>query len=87
MIINIANPDRLLEIERRIERRNARMMRRSRLVAEKLTWEGITRFRFRRLRWRARRLARSLEALESRRQDILRRLKVALIKQTGGIYG
>jgi len=84
---SVLNPDRLYNIEKRIERQNSRKIRRSRLVAEKLTWQDITPLRFRRLKRRARRLARCLEALESRRQDILRRLKVALLKETDGIYG
>lgn len=74
------NLDLLFEIEKRIERRNARKIRRSRLVAEKMSWQDLTPLRFRRLRKRAARLARSLETLESRRQDILRRLKIKLLK-------
>lgn len=83
----VLNPERLYKIGKRIERRNSRKMRRSRLVAEKLTWQDITPFRCRRLAWRARRLSRCLEALENRRQDVLRRLKISLLKETGGIYG
>jgi len=87
MMKNAMNPDRLYAIEKRIERRNARKIRRSRLVAEKLGWNDITPLRFRRLRRRARRLARCLEALENRRQDTLRRLKIWLLNETDGIYG
>lgn len=90
MLIKIKNAmdlDRLYKTEKKIERQNTRKMRRSRLVAEKLSWDGLTPLRIRRLRRRARRLARCLEALESRRQEILRRLKIKLLRETGGIYG
>jgi len=83
----LLNPDRLYEIGIRIERKNARKTRRSRLVVEKLSWHDLSPHRFRRLKRRAARLSRRLEGLESRRQDILRLLRVKWLKETDGIYG
>ncbi len=87
MVKNALSSEMLYEIEKRIERRNSRKAFRSRIIAEKLNWQDLAPYRFRRLKRRAAKLSRHLEALEIRRQDILRLLKVKLLKETGGIYG
>ena len=87
MAKNVLSPEILYAIGKWIERRYSRRTFRSRIVREKLNWQDLAPYRFRRLKRRAARLSRRLEALETRRQDILRRLKVKLLKETGGIYG
>jgi len=87
MAKNALSPEMLYEIGRWIERRYSRRTLRSRIVTEKLNWRDLSPQRFRRLKRRAARLSRRLEALEIRRQDVLRLLKVKLLKETGGIYG
>ena len=87
MAKNALSPEMLYEIGKRIERRNSRKTFRSKIIAAKLNWRDLAPRRFRRLKRRAARLSRRLEALENRRRDILRLLRVKLIKETGGIYG
>jgi len=87
MVKNALSSEMLFEIGKWIERKYSRRTFRSRIVKEKLNWQDLAPYRFRRLKKRAARLSRRLEALEIRRQDVLRLLKVKLLKETGGIYG
>ena len=86
MVKSALGPKILYGIEKRIERRNSRKTLRSRIVAEKLNWQYLAPYRFKRLKKRAERLARHLERLENRRRDILRLLRVRVIKETERIY-
>ena len=87
MVKNALSPEMLYQLGKRIERRNSRKTFRSRIIAEKLNWQDLAPYRFRKLKKKAARLSRHLEVLEIRRQDVLRLLKVKLMKETGGIYG
>ena len=68
--------DRLFRIGNRVERREERKTRRRERIRGRMERRGLNRRRLAHLRARVRRISRRIERVETRRQEVLRALKM-----------
>lgn len=79
--------NRLFRVDDRVERRLLRRSRRRDRIRRKLERQGLAVRRFAHLRARLRRISRRVERVETRRQEILRALKVKWLADRDWISG